>query len=51
MPTFSFQNLVVWQKARQFVLQTYHITKSFPADEVFGLTSQFRRASVTPELL
>lgn len=43
----SFQDLVVWQKAHTFVLRVYQVTTEFPADERFGLTSQFRRAAVS----
>lgn len=47
MSTFSFENLQVWRKAHQFAVQTYIITRSFPDDERFGLSSQFRRAAVS----
>ena len=43
----SFHDLVVWQKAHAFVLQVYHVTGGFPAEERFGLVSQFRRAAVS----
>ena len=43
----SFTDLIVWQKAHQFVLNVYKLTKYFPKDETYGLTSQFRRASVS----
>ncbi len=43
----TFQDLIVWQKAHQFVLQVYGATRSFPRDELYGLTSQFRRAAVS----
>ena len=43
----TFQDLIVWQKAHQFVLAIYTVTKKFPLDERFGLTSQIRRASVS----
>ena len=43
----SFKELIVWQKAHQFVLAVYKMTKSFPKEEIFGLTSQFRRAAVS----
>ena len=46
-PSKSFRELIVWQKAHQLVLDTYQLTKSFPKDELFGLTSQMRRASVS----
>jgi four helix bundle protein len=49
MSTFSFENIIAWQKAHQFVLLVYNITKSFPKDELFGLTSQFRRAAISIE--
>lgn len=48
-PTYSFENLMVWQKAHAFVLLAYRITRHFPDDERFGLTSQFRRAAVSIE--
>ena len=47
--TYIFENVVAWQKAHAFVLLTYKITRHFPEDEKFGLTSQFRRAAVSIE--
>jgi four helix bundle protein len=41
----DFRNLVVWQKAHSTVLQIYRLTKRFPDDERFGLTSQLRRSA------
>ena len=46
---FGFQRVIAWQKAHDFVLSVYCITKKFPEDEKFGLTSQFRRAAVSIE--
>ena len=43
----SFTELVVWQKAHQFVLKTYLLTQKFPKEEVYGLSSQFRRAAMS----
>jgi four helix bundle protein len=43
----TFQDLIVWQKAHQFVLNVYQLTEQFPKSEVFGLSSQFRRAAVS----
>jgi four helix bundle protein len=43
----SFQDLIVWQKAHHFVLSVYSLTKNFPKEELYGLTSQFRRAAVS----
>lgn len=45
MHIYSFEKLEVWQLARQFRKDIYIITKGFPADEKFGLTSQLRRAA------
>jgi four helix bundle protein len=42
-----FQDLIVWQKAHQFVLAVYRVTSTFPRSELYGLTSQFRRAAVS----
>ncbi len=46
-PARTFQDLLVWQKAHQFVLPVYRLTDSFPRNELFGLTSQFGRAAVS----
>ena len=46
-PAKSFQELVVWQKAHQFVLNAYRYSSEFPKSELYGLTSQFRRAAVS----
>ena len=46
-PARGFQDLIVWQKSHAFVLQIYAATRSFPKDELYGLTSQFRRAAVS----
>ncbi|GAB3035023.1 four helix bundle protein [Spirosoma pulveris] len=45
--TKHFNELVVWQKSHQFVLDIYKLTKQFPKEEVFGLTSQLRRSAVS----
>jgi len=46
-PAKHFQDLIVWQKAHQFVLSSYHLSGSFPSTETYGLTSQFRRAAIS----
>ena len=46
-PARSFQDLDVWKKAHAFVLAIYRKTASFPNEEIYGLTSQLRRASVS----
>jgi four helix bundle protein len=46
-PARSFEQLIVWQKAHCFVLSVYRFTDNFPQKEIYGLTSQFRRAAVS----
>ena len=46
-PAKTFEDLLVWQKAHSFVITVYRLTGTFPKDEIFGLTSQFRRAAVS----
>ena len=43
----KFEDLEVWQKAHQVVLKIYGVTRNYPSDEKFGLTSQMRRAIVS----
>ncbi len=43
----TFQDLDVWKLAHQFVLSVYRITEGLPKHEMFGLTSQLRRAAVS----
>jgi len=45
--TKKFTELIVWQKAHQFVLAIYKETQKFPKEEIYGLTSQLRRAAVS----
>jgi len=46
-PARKFQDLIVWQKAHKFVLEVYRETKNFPHFEIYGLTNQLRRSSVS----
>ena len=43
----SFTDLIAWQVGHEVVLDVYKITKTFPKDEQYGLTSQTRRSSVS----
>ena len=43
----SFEDVDIWKKAHQFVLDIYRLTEGFPKHELFGLTSQLRRAAVS----
>jgi four helix bundle protein len=44
---YSFTDLKAWKQGHELVLFVYEITKHFPQNEVFGLTSQMRRAVVS----
>jgi len=41
----SFEQLTVWQESQLFAVEVYKITKQFPKEEIFAITSQLRRAS------
>lgn len=43
----SYRDLLAWQKAMQLVVEVYRATRGFPRDELYGLTSQLRRAAVS----
>lgn len=43
----NFEDLTVWQKSHELVLEIYKITKDFPKEEKFGLVSQMRRAAIS----
>ena len=45
--SFSFKDVIAWQKAHQFVLLVYKVTKNYPEWERYGLCSQFQRAAVS----
>lgn len=47
MQTQSFKDLIVWKKAIQLVVLIYGFTKDFPKEEIFGLSSQMKRAAVS----
>jgi four helix bundle protein len=43
----SYQDLAIWKKAMELVVQVYHLTRRLPREEMHGLTSQMRRAAVS----
>ncbi|MEK6201960.1 MAG: four helix bundle protein [Desulfobulbaceae bacterium] len=43
----TYRDLLVWQKSMQLVTEIYKNTKSFPAGELYGLTSQLRRCAIS----
>lgn len=43
----DFRSLIVWSKAHEFTLSVYSATKLFPKEELYGLTSQMRRAAAS----
>ena len=47
MAVQSYKDLIVWQKSIVLVTNVYRCTKAFPKDELYGLTSQLRRAAVS----
>jgi four helix bundle protein len=46
-PAKDFQDLIVWQKSHCFVISIYQLSNGFPKHELYGLTSQLRRAAVS----
>ena len=43
----TYKELIVWQKSIQLVKEIFILTKSFPNSELYGLTSQMRRAAIS----
>jgi four helix bundle protein len=43
----GYQELIVWQKSVELVVEVYKLTRQFPREEMYGLTSQIRRAAVS----
>jgi four helix bundle protein len=43
----TFEDVQLWQKAHKWVLGVYRVTETFPKHELFGLTSQLRRAALS----
>ena len=47
MKSRTFEDVALWRKAHSWVLEVYKFTEAFPKHELFGLTSQLRRAAVS----
>ena len=47
MPIRHFRELIVWQRSIDLIAEVYRLTRQFPADERFGITSQLRSATVS----
>ena len=47
MKVKNYKELIVWQKAMDLVEEVYTASRSFPREEIYGLTSQLRRAAVS----
>ena len=43
----SFEELIIWQESRKFANNIYKLTKNFPQEELYSLTSQVRRAAIS----
>jgi four helix bundle protein len=43
----SYKDLIVWQRSFEMVIEIYILTNKFPASEIYGLTSQMRRAAIS----
>ncbi|NOY39541.1 MAG: four helix bundle protein [Nitrospirae bacterium] len=43
----NYKNLIIWQKSDRFAIEVYKVTKKFPKDEIYGITSQLRRAALS----
>ena len=43
----SYRDLIAWQKAVELVTDLYRVSRKFPKEELFGLTSQLRRAAIS----
>lgn len=43
----SYRDLIVWQRAMELVVAIYELTEAFPKEEIYGLTAQIRRATIS----
>jgi len=47
MTVTNYRHLIAWQKAMDWVVEIYRLSRFFPKEEVYGLTSQLRRAAIS----
>lgn len=47
MKVKNYQELIVWQRAMDLVEEVYTVSRSFPREEIYGLTRQLRRAAIS----
>ncbi|MEX2187413.1 MAG: four helix bundle protein, partial [Pirellulales bacterium] len=47
MPVRNFRDLIAWQRGVDLAIEVYRVTKFFPREETYGLSSQLRRAAVS----
>jgi four helix bundle protein len=47
VPARTFQDLIVWRRAHEFVLGVYNFSRAFPRCEIYSLTAQFLRAAIS----
>lgn len=47
MAVQNFRDLIAWQRVVDLALEVYRVTKNFPREEIYGRTSQLRRAAVS----
>jgi four helix bundle protein len=45
--SYKYEDLIAWQKAKAFATEVYRATETFPKTEIYGLTSQLRRAAIS----
>ena len=43
----NYKELIVWQNSDKLAIEVYKVTKKFPKDEIYGITSQLRRAALS----
>ena len=47
MKSHTYKDLIVWQRSIELVMEVYAVTRKFPKEEIYGLTSQMRRSAIS----